>query len=91
MHQGQGLSFEVHCEPARFDKTLLHTLSLIKYMRKKGAGFAKQLDTRILIRLGILQSSGLEPHSPVCTQEHAEQNETNREMFSPHSEKIGNR
>lgn len=72
MHQGQGLSFEVHSEPGWFDKTILHTLSLIKYMRKKRAGFAKQLDTKTLISLGILQNSMLEWHSRVWQQTHIE-------------------
>lgn len=78
MHQGQGLSSEVHSEPGWLGRTILHTLSLIKYMREKAAGFAKQLDTKILIRLGILQNSRLEPHRPVWQsrhkQEHAQTN-----------------
>lgn len=85
MHQGQGLSFEVHSEPGWFDRTILHTLSLIKYMRKKKAGFAKQLDTKILIRLGILQNSRLEPHSPTDTYRNMQkQIDIHRTTFNQH-------
>lgn len=83
MHQGQGLSFEVHSKPGRFDRTVLHTLTLIKCMRKKKVGFAKHLDTEILIRLGILQNSRLEPHGPVWQQEHAATKRDSK-IFSPH-------
>ena len=46
------------------------TRSLIKYMRKNKAGFAEQLDTKILIRLGILRNSRLEPHCPLWQLTH---------------------
>jgi len=48
-------------------------------MRKMKAGFVEQLDTKILIGLGILQNSGPEPHTAAQhIQKHAEGNTHNK-------------
>lgn len=83
MHQGQGLSSEVHSESSWFDKTILHMLSQIKYMQKKKMVFKELLDINILIRLGVLQNNTLEPHGPAETMQ-TMQKQRDREIYSPH-------